>query len=221
MALSSIVLPHGFSESDRWVNTVVVRPLPAMTKVPCRRGACSAPALQVTGLLERLVSMAGDEPSTCAVRRLTAGDREAILLHLCRSLSGDRLWSLFDCPECGERVTLELAFSDLLVPPAAHPASEYHVAVDGRHMRLRAVFGADLESVSGDTGSAAESLARACVLESEPPLPEGLLPKELIEALSARWRVRPAGRHSAGCQVFLPAATSCRFRSIPEISSSR
>jgi len=82
-------------------------------------------------------------------------------------------------------VTLDLAVSSLLVPPAAHPAGEYHVAVAGHQMRLRAVNGADLERAAGAAGAAAESIARSCVLASEPPLPEGPLTPELSDALSS------------------------------------
>jgi hypothetical protein len=113
----------------------------------------SAPAARATALLARcLVSDDGDGPAV--VDRLTAGDREAALLHLRRLTFGDRLEAVIACPieECGELMEVELAVEDLFVPPAREPHREFRAAIEAEGGRLVVRFrlptGSDFEAVA-------------------------------------------------------------------------
>src|SRR5690242_20539020 len=77
------------------------------------------PASWATEALLRCVTRLGPgRPDREAIRQLTAGDREALLLNLRRITRGDRLPCVLTCPSCGEKLDLDLNATELLVPPA-------------------------------------------------------------------------------------------------------
>jgi hypothetical protein len=131
-----------------------------------------SPARRTTALLTRcLVRLGPNEPPAAEhVRALTAGDREALLLHLHRLAYGERLDCLLSCPqpECGEQLDLELRVGDLLLAPYEHAAPEHEV--DG--MRIRLPTGADLEAAADQAPDGLDAAARVllerCVLEGSP-----------------------------------------------------
>jgi hypothetical protein len=183
----SVTLPHGFAHNGSWLRRVLMRPLSGGDeRFLAETGARLPTARRTSVLLARLVRFAetGAPLTPETIRKLTAGDREALLLHLCRNLYGERLSCMLCCPECSEAMTLDLAVCDLLVPTAAHPAAEYHRQVAGYQVVLRPVTNADLEGVEGEESAAGERLLRACVVAAAPPLPATPLPSELADALS-------------------------------------
>jgi hypothetical protein len=131
------------------------------------------PAHRVTALLARCVERLGPaEPATAeAVRSLTVGDREALLLHLRRLSLGERLQGVVDCPDCGERMDLDLQVGDLLLPPYDHPGPSYEAEIPGNgasyRVRFRLPTGADQEDAAilarSDPHAAAERLLGRCV----------------------------------------------------------
>jgi hypothetical protein len=134
-------------------------------------GRALLPAQRATLLLARcLTRLGGLSPVPPeAVRALTVGDREALLLHLRRLTLGETIPCVLRCPApgCGEKMDLDLRVADLLVPPAAE-AEEWHEAVfDGCRVRFRRPTGADQEDAAGlahtDLEAAVGLLLRRCV----------------------------------------------------------
>jgi hypothetical protein len=131
-----------------------------------------SPARRTTALLTRcLVRLGPHEPPAAEhVRALTAGDREALLLHLHGLAYGERLDCLLSCPqpECGERLDLELRVGELLLAPYEHASPEHEA--DGA--RIRPPTGADLEAAADRAveglDAAERVLAERCVLEGRP-----------------------------------------------------
>jgi hypothetical protein len=133
------------------------------------------PAYRITALLARCLECLGPAGSVTAetVRSLTVGDREALLLHLCRLTLGDRLQGVVDCPasDCGEKMDLDLKVSDLLLPPYEDCRISYEAEVaengSGYRVRFRLPTGADQEDVAvvarTDSQAAAELLLHRCV----------------------------------------------------------
>ncbi|HEX6159286.1 MAG TPA: hypothetical protein VF111_03910 [Thermoanaerobaculia bacterium] len=129
------------------------------------------PARRTTLTLARCLERLGDESpvSVESARALTAGDREAILLHLRRATFGETLTSVLRCPRagCDEQMDLELRVSDLLV--ASSDAEEVNTLTVGEEeIRFRLPNGADLEEAAdlarSDVGAAARLLVARCVL---------------------------------------------------------
>lgn len=149
------------------------------------------PAAWTSHLLARCLDRLGPwtEVTPAAVGALTAGDREALLLHLRRLTLGDAMPCVLTCPVCDAQMDLDLAASTLLVPPYldAAPHHEATVPVNGTtyRVRFRLPTGADQEAVAGaarqDPQAAATALLRRCVeavtdveghvVDAEPVLP--------------------------------------------------
>lgn len=135
-----------------------------------------APAERAGALLARCLVTDDDDATTgeALLGRLTAGDREAALLHLRRLTFGDRLEAVIACPieACGELMEVEVAVADLFVPPARDPHREYRASLEAEAGRLVVRFrlptGGDLEAiaqasrVSPDAG--VDALLHRCVL---------------------------------------------------------
>ena len=167
-----ITLPHGLWDEGRRRSSAELRtPTGADEAFLLGAGSLSR-AEQVTGLLARCVVRVDELPGgDDVVRALTAGDREALLLHLRADVFGDALACTLDCPACGERMDVDLCISDLLVAPYADVSDRYEVELDVDGTRGEAVVrlatGADLEAVArhGDRAAGLEELVERCLLE--------------------------------------------------------
>ncbi|HEX8620312.1 MAG TPA: hypothetical protein VF911_22215 [Thermoanaerobaculia bacterium] len=133
------------------------------------------PARRTTLTLARCLERLGEESpvSLESARTLTAGDREALLLHLRRATFGETLTSVLLCPRegCDERMDLELRVSELLVPPSSEPTEVHSFTIDGEEIRFRLPNGADLEDAAelarSDVDAALRLIRERCVLSSK------------------------------------------------------
>jgi hypothetical protein len=161
------------------------------------------PARQISVLLGRCLTRLGpfSPVSADAAGSLTAGDREALLLHLRRLTLGERMPCVLVCPApgCGAKMDLELRIGDLLQPPYADAPEQHEVTIsengDSYQVRFRLPTGADMEAAAewaGNDLSAATGLAlKRCVVqvnrkgEGEPlaSIPQAVL-RELPETMA-------------------------------------
>ncbi|MEA2464588.1 MAG: hypothetical protein QOJ98_2335 [Acidobacteriota bacterium] len=181
-----ITLPGGRWRNGALERDALLRPLRGEDELFLAEEAEGlTPARRTTLTLVRCLERLGDESpvSLESARTLTAGDREAILLHLRRATFGEKLTSVLRCPRggCDERMDLELRVSDLLVAPPDDPAEVHSLMAEGEEIRFRLPNGADLEEAAElaqtDVDAAARLLLERCVLSS--PVPDA-------SALSAR-----------------------------------
>lgn len=124
----------------------------------------------VTGLGAR-----GDEGGASPedVRRLTVGDREALLIELRRLTLGDRLACVIRCPDagCGERLDVDLSLDDFLLAPYEQCQELYEATFETAEGALRVGFripnGGDQESVvalaRSDARAAGVALIARCI----------------------------------------------------------
>lgn len=161
------------------------------------------PAQWVTEALTRCVTRLGpDGPvSREAVRSLSVGDREALLIHLRRLTAGDRLQCVFTCSslECQERLELDLNATDLLLPACEETRQQHELTVsrdDGASIvvRFRLPTGFDQEAAAAlartDLPAAADFLLRQCVRSAT--LSDGSVVDELPEVLGQQLSARMA-----------------------------
>jgi len=163
------------------VRSATVRPITGADQASLAERGTQLPAAERASAILTLcvrIDEAGDAAD--AVRELSVGDREALLLHLHRITFGDKLRCVVTCPheECGERMDLELDASSLIVPPYDDAREWYDLAAEsGRpRLRFRIPTGFDQEAIvssrPADADSAAVSLALRCLdpesLEAEP-----------------------------------------------------
>jgi hypothetical protein len=129
------------------------------------------------------------------VRKLTIGDRIALLLHLRQLMFGNDIDAETSCPSCGKVVSLDLSVLSLLQPVEPEPKTEYHFNIDNFDLTIRPLQGRDQEEIvevyahSGSTSKHAEqyaeSVVRACIISCEPPLPKNLS-TDFIDKISSK-----------------------------------
>jgi hypothetical protein len=157
------------------------------------------PAQWVTEALSRCVTRLGpNQPTREAIRSLSVGDREALLLHLRRLTSGDHLDCVISCPspDCREKLDIELNVANLLVSTDGETRQEHELGIhreDGSPVvvRFRLPTGSDQEAVAHlartDVGAAAEEMLRRCVQSvNEDGAAVSELPAALREQLPGR-----------------------------------
>jgi hypothetical protein len=167
---TSVVLPIGLWWNAARHKEAVLRPMTgAVEEFLVASGDQLLAAQRSTALLARCLSRVGPvEPVTLeAVRQLTVGDREFLLLHLRRMTFGDKMEPVIRCPrqQCGAKMDVPLAVSRLLVPSAT--ASDVPFVVERDGVRFRLPCGEDQEAVAplarSDPASAARALLVRCI----------------------------------------------------------
>lgn len=173
---STVSLPGGFWVDGDHYREGVLRPLTGNEEAFLLEARDTLLPVQLTTVLlvrclEGLGPLVPVTPK--AVRSLTVGDREALLLHLRRLTLGNRLELVLECPapRCGERMDIELQVDDLLLPP--YPAVEplHEATVRGEEttylVHFRLPTGADQERAAAlahsDLNAATELLLGRCV----------------------------------------------------------
>jgi len=167
------VVPGGFESAGAWRRALFIRPwcgrdemflIDALESLP--------PAACATALLGRCVSLDGAKPAGAAfAARLSAGDREALLVQLRRLTLGDRLACVIVCQDCGEQMDLDIKVSDLLVGPYRYETEEHRAQFEaGGHSyaaRFRLPNGSDIEFaaaiVSHSEDNAVTAVLSRCV----------------------------------------------------------
>ncbi|HKE56238.1 MAG TPA: hypothetical protein VKB46_06045 [Pyrinomonadaceae bacterium] len=191
-------LPNGYWEGGAFWREAHLRELTGSDHVFLIE-ECNAllPAHWATELLTRCVTRLGPKEATRdSVRSLTVGDREALLLHLRRLTLGDRLACVISCPECHEKLDLDIDVGDMLQPPKLAAVQEHELTVEPENgeatvVRFRLPEGIDQEEVATvaltDIQAAADLLLRRCVLSVTS---NGELTAELPDSLGERLAAR-------------------------------
>ncbi len=197
-SVSQVTLPGGYWAEGAVFRDAWVRPLSGEIELSAAEMDGSAlPARRVTELLASRVVRLGElfEPGTTVAARLTAGDREALLLHLRRLAYGEQLQCVLTCPwsNCGERMDLDLSINQLLVPPYENVRPdneiELNVAQGCCRVQFRLPTGADQEAAAAitrkDPMAAARLIVDRCVLSvSVDGALVQALPEEAIDGLA-------------------------------------
>lgn len=127
----------------------------------------AAPAHCVHALISHLLLRVGDgEPAPDQELRLTAGDRERILLAICARLLGAEADLVVSCPGCRELVELAVCFRDLIaLRPSASADRHSLKARDGDwSAELLPPTGAALERALAQGPGAERRLLEDCLI---------------------------------------------------------
>jgi hypothetical protein len=188
IAAIEVVLPNGLWLDELCQRAAGLRPLSGHDEahlLAIRRHV--SPARWTSELLSRCVTHIGDirPVDLAAVRSLTVGDREALLLHLRRLTFGETLSCVLQCSACGEKLSIDLQIGQLLMPPTQDPAFWHRVRLPQSNVQVtfRLPTGADQEAIADiaahDPSAATDTLMNAClhsITDGDVPLetlPEG------------------------------------------------
>lgn len=162
-------LPRGVLRGgERHQDALLRRPTGADELALVERLAGASAAERVTALLARCVEQLGGQAGGVqAVRELTVGDREALLLSLRRAAFGERLLISVRCNGCEQLMDIDLSVRDLLVAPYAEVADSHELPLAaGEKIRFRLPTGADQEAAAAAATAVdgARLLEQRCVL---------------------------------------------------------
>jgi len=172
---AEVTLPNGFWLEGRHHRDARLRSMNGRDEADILEMAGCPPAERTTRLLTRCLERLGpwSPAREDAVRDLTVGDREALLLHLRRLTVADRIECVVTCPEedCGELLDLELSVEALTLPPYETAAATYERPIaaggDEYRARFRLPTGRDQEAVvalaESDPEEAGAEIVRRCV----------------------------------------------------------
>lgn len=161
-----------------WHRAASLRPLSGRDEdFLFEEGDSFTPASRTTALLTRCLGRLGPlvPPTSPAVRSLSVGDRDALMLHLRRLTLGERIACVLSCPNsgCNEKMDLELQIGELLLPPYPHQNTLHETVVEtdeaSYRVRFRLPNGEDQEAVAPLASTAAavavDRLLQRCVTE--------------------------------------------------------
>lgn len=216
-AAATVPLSHGCFRGRERHRVATVRALTGADEIALASLDAPSAAAKVTALLARAVERFGPiqpvAPDDAA--SLTAGDREALVLHIRRLTIGDRLACVIRCPWCREPMDVDLRVSDLLLPvqpdaPLEH-ALDLDVGSTAYRIRFRLPTGADLEDAGevapreGLTAAARRILER-CVIQV---IRDGEVTATLPTALASAVSAAMASRDPQAELMLRPACPSC------------
>jgi hypothetical protein len=194
-----VTLSSGVEVEERRYRSAWLRPLSGHDESFLTDTARAVlPAARTTLLLTRCLLALGplSPVSSDAVKSLTTGDREVLLLHLRRLTLGERISCVLRCPEesCGQKMDLDIGVSDLLVPPSPLETTLQETVLhlgDRRYrIRFRLPNGGDQEEAAllarDDPQAAVRFVIERCVKEVEVDGTQGTcedLDEQVTEAL--------------------------------------
>ena len=122
--------------------------------------------------LQRALTMlatASPEVSSDSLARLTIGQRDARLLALREMTFGSELTGVTDCPECGEKIELDLNSSNVRPLAETDLPNELTLRSNSSEVRFRLPTSADLLAINSS-----EQLLERCLLSDGDHLTENL-----------------------------------------------
>lgn len=178
----TVALPNGLSVEGAHSREAILRELTGEEQLTLAEDCQALPsAAWTTEVLACCVTRLGwlAKPDRSALRALTVGDRDALLLHLHQISFGESIQCEARCPVegCTERLELTLPVKELLLPAYPHAAREHELRVmdaagTQSQVRFRLPTGDDHEAAaalaSTDVAAAVAALLRRCVLSVEP-----------------------------------------------------
>lgn len=197
-------IPHGFQADNNavWINHVTIREFIGYDEQLLASSQNFFTPIKTSLLLAKIVEFkntnnnffSSDFDVLQIIRNLTVGDRVALILQLRKITLGNILHCIIHCPNCAEKLSIDLPIDSILQPPNPNPQPTYTTNINSHDqqyaLQIRPINGADLETLiqnptpqpitaGDDSGGGvdvvlSEKLLRACIVFSDPPLPKTL-----------------------------------------------
>jgi hypothetical protein len=206
----TVELFHGLLEGgERHVSAVLRDPTGRDETMLAELGADATPAEQVSALISALTLRIGkiEHPTRDVMLRLTAGDRERLVLAICSRLIGAQVDLVAACNACGAIAETPFRFDDV-VAMRPEGSIDHERAVDlhgsdGRWTaRCRPPTGAELEKAARGGPDAARNLTVDCILALTAPdgcpVAAGELPRDFESTVA---EVLAAFDPAAECRI--------------------
>jgi hypothetical protein len=184
-----VAVPCGIHDlaSGRWIRQVRLRQLVGHDEKLIAELSNMPLHLRILGFLERVANFEEGETATL-LRKLSIGDRVALMLHARRLELGDNLDCTISCAKCGKGMSVMLSAAKLLDTSNLERSPTYDVEVSGYNLRIKLLTALDQEmllNAKKEGEDLIQTLARSCIVSSDQPLPEKL-PDEVIMAIGSK-----------------------------------
>jgi hypothetical protein len=188
MEQARVAIPRGipWPAKGRWESHVLLRQLAGHDERALAEFAGMPLYARVNAFLERVASFEEGDAAEL-LRRLSIGDRVALMLHVRRLELGDSLDCTVSCVKCGKAMSVVLSAARLLNIVPTAPGVSYSVEASGLRLQVRplTVLDQDMLLDAKEGEDLEEELARACIVSSDPQLPEKL-PSQIIQAIGSK-----------------------------------
>lgn len=185
--MSVATIPHGIAVGNLWLRKVLIREMNGYDEQLISEMQDYPIPFKTTALLGTIVRFVDDINTSnvvAIVRKLTAGDRIALILQIRKLTYGNDFQFHLKCADCQKIMTVDLLITELLQPSKEAPRSEYSLNVQNIKLRIRPVTGTDLESLfRGDSLNKSEELTLSCVIASDPPIQKPV-PEDILLSIS-------------------------------------
>ncbi|MEP0826313.1 MAG: hypothetical protein HRF40_12580 [Nitrososphaera sp.] len=183
-------VPRGVpgNAKGQWIRKAAIRRMTGHDEQLLMEHPASTPLhSKVVSLLERIATFEGAHTSV-VLKKLSLGDRACLLLSARKLIIGDLISCTTSCPSCGADMSLDLSADTIMSAEHPIPEVDYGLEAAGFRLRIRPLTAEDQDAIVAKAARSdvlAQELARACVVRSEPALPERI-PEALLEAIGSR-----------------------------------
>lgn len=188
MEQAIVAVPCGIHDlaSGRWIRQVRLRQLVGHDEKFIAELSDMPLHLRILAFLKRVASFEEGETATL-LRKLSIGDRVALMLHVRRLELGDNLDCTISCAKCGKGMSVMLSAAKLLGTRNPERSPTYDIEASGFNLRIKLLTALDQDMLlnAREGEDLIQTLARSCIAGSDQPLPEKL-PDEVIRAIGSK-----------------------------------
>lgn len=177
------------TKSGQWIKSATIR---NMTGSDEQKMADILPSLplhsKVAKLLATMTCFEEGQPEAM-IRKMSLGDRVALLLNVRKLMIGDTISCTADCPKCRKSMSVDLSIDRLLnANHTIKPENDYEVNTCGYTIRVKPLTAEAQDFAAANSESIdaiMQNMAMACIVQSEPDLPAEL-PEAMLEAIGSQ-----------------------------------
>ncbi|HEX7032019.1 MAG TPA: hypothetical protein VF172_03370 [Nitrososphaera sp.] len=187
MEQAIVAVPRGIHDpaSGQWIRQVHLRQLVGNDEKFLAELSDMPLHLRVLAFLERVASFEVGETAEL-LRKLSIGDRVALMLHIRRMELGDTLDCTISCVKCHKGMSVALSAAKLLGTKGLERSLGYDMEVGGFNLTIKPLTALDQNKLLSTTEGEdlLQMLARSCIIGAGQTLPEKL-PNEAMEAIGS------------------------------------
>jgi hypothetical protein len=146
---------------------------------------------QILAFLEKIITFFDVGEAGAIMRQMSIGDITFLLLSARKLMVDDDIACTAQCPSCSKNMSLSISVTELKQTTTAAattmaPERHHEMEACGYRLRVRPLTPQDQDIVLNNNPSSdkvVQALARACIIHSEPQLPDGDISESLLEAI--------------------------------------
>jgi hypothetical protein len=193
----TVEVPRGILDTKTgiWIRRAKIRKLTGLDEQLLLELPASMPLhSQVLAFLEKITTFSDVGEAGAIMRQMSIGDITFLLLSARKLMVDDDIACTARCPSCGKDMSLSISVTMLqqttrtaAATTTMQPERHRDIEACGYHLRVRPLTPQDQDILLNNPSSdeVVQALARACIIHSQPQLPDGYIPESLLEAIGS------------------------------------